>query len=76
MARVKDLFHDIIEMYFYDGMKEAEIATSLGISLLQVHEAIGLYEQANERLVTDADEVVSYDDLMHDPIEGKYNSEQ
>jgi hypothetical protein len=57
-------------------MKEAEIATSLGISLLQVHEAIGFYEQTNERLVTDADEVVSYDDLMHDPIEGKYNSEQ
>ena len=76
MARMKDLFHDIVEMYSYDGMKEHEIAKFLGISLLQVHEALALYEQSNERLVTEEDEVVSYDDLMHDPIEGKYNSEQ
>jgi DNA-binding transcriptional regulator LsrR (DeoR family) len=35
----------IAEMYFEDGMKEQEIAESLGLSLLAVHEALSLVEQ-------------------------------
>jgi DNA-binding transcriptional regulator LsrR (DeoR family) len=35
----------IAEMYFEDGMKEEEIAESLGLSLLAVHEALALVEQ-------------------------------
>ena len=35
----------IAEMYFEDGMKEEEIAESLGLSLLTVHETLSLVEQ-------------------------------
>ena len=34
----------IIEMYFHDGMREAEIAESLGLPLLAVHEVLAVYE--------------------------------
>lgn len=34
----------IFEMYFVDGMKEAEIAGSLGISLSTVHEVLAALE--------------------------------
>jgi DNA-directed RNA polymerase specialized sigma24 family protein len=34
----------IFEMYFVDGMKEAEIADSLGLSLLTVHEVLAELE--------------------------------
>lgn len=35
----------IYEMYFVDGMKEAEIAESMGLSLLTVHEVIAVLEE-------------------------------
>jgi DNA-binding transcriptional regulator LsrR (DeoR family) len=38
----KDLL--IFEMYFIDGMKESEIAESLGLSLSTVHEVIAVME--------------------------------
>jgi len=38
----------IIDMYYEDGMKEQEIAESLGISLLMVHEVIAAFEETEE----------------------------
>ena len=35
---------DILEMYFRDGMKEAEIAESMGLSLLTVQEVLAAFE--------------------------------
>lgn len=35
----------IFEMYFVDGMKEAEIADSLGLSLSTVHEVLAELER-------------------------------
>jgi len=37
----------IIEMYYEDGMKEAEIAESLGISELAVHEVLAAFEESD-----------------------------
>ena len=34
----------ILDMYFCDGMKEAEIARSLNLSVLDVHEALCAFE--------------------------------
>jgi DNA-binding transcriptional regulator LsrR (DeoR family) len=38
----------IIDMYYEDGMKEQEIAESLGISLLMVHEVIAALEESED----------------------------
>jgi|LakMenE01Jun11ns_1017448.scaffolds.fasta_scaffold9527076_4 DNA-binding transcriptional regulator LsrR (DeoR family) len=38
----------IIDMYYEDGMKEQEIAESLGISLLMVHEVIAAFEESED----------------------------
>lgn len=35
----------IFEMYFVDGMKESEIAESLGLPLLTVHEVLAELER-------------------------------
>jgi len=40
MGFFKDVEIDVIDMFHSDGMKETEIATSLGISLTQVHEIL------------------------------------
>ena len=37
---------EIFEMYFVDGMKESEIAESLGLSLLTVHEVLAELERS------------------------------
>jgi len=37
----------IIEMYYEEGMKEAEIAESLGISELAVHEVLAAFEESD-----------------------------
>ena len=79
MGYFKDLEIDILEMYREDGMKEYEIAKSLGISILTVHEVLAKYENGDfdyDISDTDADEVVSYDDLTHEPDDGNYNTEQ
>ena len=34
----------ILDLYFNDGMKEEEIARSLGITVLDVHEALCAFE--------------------------------
>lgn len=41
------ILDDVYEMYFVDGMKEQEIADSLGVSLLAVHEALTEIEQSD-----------------------------
>ncbi len=37
----------ILEMYFEDGMKEAEIAESLGLSLSTIHEVLAAFEESD-----------------------------
>jgi hypothetical protein len=70
MGYFKNIEIDVIDMYHSDGMKESEIATSLGIPLTQVHEILAAYDKDCD---ADADEgegdveIVSYDDLTFDP---------
>lgn len=72
MGFFKNIEIDVIDMYHSDGMKETEIATSLGISLTQVNEILAAYDRRDD----DADsEMVSYDDLEFEPNDTDYNSE-
>lgn len=65
MGFFKEIEIDVIDMYHSDGMKETEIATSLGISLMKVNEILAAYEND-----CDIDsEMVSYDDLEFEPSE-------
>ena len=73
MGFFKNVEIDVIDMFHSDGMKETEIATSLGISLTQVHEILAAYDRRDDD--ADADEMVSYDDLAFDPNDADYNSE-
>ena len=73
MGFFKEIEIDVIDMYHSEGMKETEIATSLGISLTQVHEILAAYDRRDDD--ADTDEVVSYDELQFDPNEVDYNSE-
>ena len=43
---MSELELEIYEKYFIDGMKEAEIAESMGVSLLTVHEMLSAMEDA------------------------------
>ena len=72
MGYFKNIEIDVIEMFQEDGMKETEIATSLGISLTEVHNIIARFEA--EDYDRDPD-VVSYDDLNSEPNDADYNSE-
>lgn len=72
MGFFKNVEIDVIDMFHSEGMKETEIATSLGISLTQVHEILAAYDRRDD----DADsEMVSYDDLEFEPNDADYNSE-
>ena len=73
MGFFKNIEIDVIDMFHSDGMKETEIATSLGISLTQVHEILAAYDRRDDD--ADTDEVVSYDDLVSEPDDSDYNSE-
>jgi DNA-directed RNA polymerase specialized sigma24 family protein len=78
MGYFKNLEIEVIDMYHSDGMKESEIATSLGIPLTQVHSILAAYDKDCD---ADADEgesdadVVSYEDLEFDPGDIDYNAE-
>jgi transposase len=72
MGYFKNIEIDVIEMFQEDGMKETEIAASLGISLTEVHNIIARFEA--EDYDRDPD-VVSYDDLNSEPNDADYNSE-
>ena len=72
MGFFKEIEIDVIDMFHSEGMKETEIATSLGISLTQVNEILAAYDRRDD----DADsEMVSYDDLEFEPNDADYNSE-
>jgi predicted transcriptional regulator len=78
MGFFKDLEIDIIDMYREDGMKETEIAKSLGISVTQVHQVLSKYDEGDfDYDIQDADvgDVISYDDLTSEPSDSDYNSE-
>lgn len=47
MGFFSNLEISVLEMYFQDGMKEREIARSLGIELSMVHEVLANYENAD-----------------------------
>jgi len=75
MGYFKDIAIDIVTMYREDGMKETEIAKSLGLSLTQVHDVLAAYESGDmDYSETDGD-VVSYDDLVLEPNDENYNQE-
>lgn len=67
MGFFKNLEIDVIEMYREDGMKEQEIAKSLGISLTEVHEILAKYEDGDMDYDIQDGDVVSYDELTFDP---------
>ena len=73
MGYFKNLEIDVIDMFHSEGMKETEIATSLGISLTQVNEILAAYDRRDDD--ADTDEMVSYDDLEFEPNDADYNSE-
>lgn len=75
MGFFKDIQIDIIEMFTRDGMKETEIAKSLGLSLTHVHQVLDDYERGNMDYSETDNEVVSYDDLVFEPNDVDYNSE-
>lgn len=69
MGYFKDLEIDIISMYREDGMKEHEIAKSLGVSLTQVHQVLSKYDDGDYDYSEVDGDVVSYDDLEFEPSE-------
>jgi transposase len=73
MGFFKNVEIDVIDMFHSDGMKETEIATSLGISLTQVNEILAAYDRRDDD--ADTDEMISYDDLEFEPNDADYNSE-
>jgi transposase len=73
MGFFKNVEIDVIDMFHSEGMKETEIATSLGISLTQVNEILAAYDRRDDD--ADTDEMVSYDDLEFEPNDADYNSE-
>jgi hypothetical protein len=73
MGFFKEIEIDVIDMFHSEGMKETEIATSLGIPLTQVNAILAAYDND-----CDADvetQMVSYDDLEFEPNDSDYNSE-
>jgi len=68
MGYFKNIEIDVIQMFQEDGMKETEIATSLGISLTEVHNIIARFEADDYDRDPD---MVSYDDLEFEPAEGE-----
>ena len=73
MGFFKNIEIDVIDMFHSEGMKETEIATSLGISLTQVNEILAAYDRRDDD--ADTDEMISYDDLEFEPNDTDYNSE-
>lgn len=69
MGFFKNLEIDVIEMYREDGMKEQEIAKSLGITLTEVHEILAKYEDGDMDYSEADGDVISYDELEFEPSE-------
>lgn len=69
MGFFSNLEIDVIDMHHIEGMKETEIAVSLGISLKEIREILAAYDKD-----CDADtEVVSYDALQFEPNDSGYS---
>lgn len=69
MGFFKNLEIEVIDMYHSEGMKETEIANSLGISLTQVHEILEAYDKRDMDYDESDTDMVSYDDLEFEPSE-------
>lgn len=67
MGFFKDLEIDVIDMYRNEGMKETEIAKSLGISITQVHQILSKYDEGDFDYDVQDGDVVSYDELTFEP---------
>lgn len=76
MGYFSELHIDIVDMFHLEGMKETEIAVSLGIPLIMVHDALAAHEESSDFHATDDNDiVVSYDDLVLEPNDENYNQE-
>jgi hypothetical protein len=69
MGYFKDRELEIIEMYTIDGMKETQIATATGASLLEVHDVLAAYERGDMDYDENDTDIISYDDLEFEPSE-------
>ena len=75
MGFFKNVEIDVIDMFHSEGMKETEIAASLGISLTQVNEILAAYDNRDMDYDESDTDMVSYDDLEFEPNDADYNSE-
>jgi len=75
MGYFKNVEIDVIDMFHSDGMKETEIAASLGISVKEVHEILAAYDNRDMDYDESDTDMVSYDDLQFDPGDVDYNAE-
>ncbi len=75
MGYFKNLEIDVIDMYRNEGMKETEIATSLGIALSEVHAILSDYENRDMDYDESDTDMVSYDEQSLDPDDIDFNAE-
>ena len=75
MGYFKNLEIDVIDMYRNEGMKETEIATSLGISLSEVHAILSDYENRDMDYDESDTDMESYDEQSLDADDIDYNAE-
>lgn len=75
MGYFKNVEIDVIDMYRNEGMKETEIATSLGIPLSEVHAILSDYENRDMDYDESDTDMVSYDEQSVDSDDIDYNAE-
>jgi DNA-binding transcriptional regulator LsrR (DeoR family) len=54
---MNDIDLQILAMYYEDGMKEKEIAESLGLSLLTIHEILAARENGDDDEISDSEKL-------------------
>jgi DNA-binding transcriptional regulator LsrR (DeoR family) len=62
MGALKDTAFDVINMYHEEGMKETEIAKSLGITLTLVYEILAAHENGEFEVTTDDGQPTEYEE--------------
>ena len=75
MGFFKDIEIDVIDMYRSEGMKETEIANSLGIALSEVHAILSDYENRDMDYDESDTDMESYDEQSLDADDIDYNAE-
>ena len=75
MGYFKNLEIDVIDMYRNEGMKETEIANSLGIALSEVHAILSDYENRDMDYDESDTDMDSYDEQSLDADDIDYNAE-